>query len=77
MNQEIKEKWLEALRSGKYKQGFTRLKQNNRYCCLGVLCSLLPGDWQRVTGETYKFHYMYNHESQGYVGYVNLPDIII
>lgn len=28
--------WLEALRSGKYKQGTGSLKKKNRYCCLGI-----------------------------------------
>lgn len=40
MNQEIKQKWLAALRSGEYKQGRGCLKRDNRYCCLGVLCDL-------------------------------------
>lgn len=30
--------WVEALRSGKYKQGFKGLCNNKRYCCLGVAC---------------------------------------
>lgn len=38
MNPEIKQNWLEALRSGKYQQGRGCLKQGNKYCCLGVLC---------------------------------------
>jgi hypothetical protein len=29
-----------ALRSGKYSRGTSRLKSNNNYCCLGVLCDL-------------------------------------
>ena len=38
MNEVIKEKWCAALRSGKYKQGYTALKDiYGRYCCLGVL----------------------------------------
>lgn len=41
MNKEIKAKWIEALRSGKYKQGKAALRtENNEYCCLGVLCEL-------------------------------------
>jgi hypothetical protein len=40
MNQEIKTKWLEALRSGAYQQGRTYLRTDNKYCCLGVLCDL-------------------------------------
>lgn len=46
MIKEIKESWLKALRSGKYKQGSEMLvydegfNGNLRYCCLGVLCHL-------------------------------------
>ena len=37
--QEIKDKWLTALRSGEYKQGRAQLYNDlsNSYCCLGVL----------------------------------------
>ena len=40
MNPEIKSKWIESLRSDKYKQGKTFLKYNDRFCCLGVLCDI-------------------------------------
>lgn len=52
MNPEIKAKWVEALRSGKYKQGTGKLRRLTRtlmglpdvstdqFCCLGVLCEL-------------------------------------
>ena len=38
----VKRKWLAALRSGKYKQGdaFLYNKDDNSYCCLGVLCEI-------------------------------------
>lgn len=40
MNKEIKAKWIEALRSGKYKQTTEGvLYDGNAYCCLGVLCA--------------------------------------
>lgn len=37
---EFKEKWVAALRSGKYKQGAGKLfsDASNTYCCLGVAC---------------------------------------
>lgn len=42
MKKLYKEKWLEALRSGKYEQGQRCLKTNdNRFCCLGVLCDVV------------------------------------
>lgn len=40
MDKELAVKWIEALRSGKYKQGRSRLKHSGRYCCLGVLCEV-------------------------------------
>ena len=41
MNQEIKAKWVNALRSGDYEQGQGALKNpDGQYCCLGVLCDL-------------------------------------
>lgn len=40
MKKEIKKLWVEALRSGEYNQGHSRLKNGNEYCCLGVLCDL-------------------------------------
>jgi hypothetical protein len=45
VNNEVKAKWVAALRSGEYKQGLTRLKTvyegiDPKFCCLGVLCDL-------------------------------------
>lgn len=44
MKTEIKTRWVEALRSGDYKQGKSFLATEDsgemRYCCLGVLCEL-------------------------------------
>ncbi len=40
MNPEYKQKWIEALRSGKYKQCKETLFDGVGYCCLGVLCEI-------------------------------------
>jgi hypothetical protein len=40
MNTEVKKKWIDALRSGKYDQGSEKLRSVQGYCCLGVLCDL-------------------------------------
>ena len=62
MDPEIKKQWVEALRSGKYYQGRSALRQvdtedpNNvsTYCCLGVLCDLaLKADAPGVKDWTY------------------------
>lgn len=40
MNPEVKTEWVRALRSGEYEQGFSALRTNDEFCCLGVLCDL-------------------------------------
>ena len=41
-------KWLEGLRSGKYKRGQRTLKTHDgKYCCLGVLQQVVDGDVER------------------------------
>ena len=45
MKKKVMEKWVKALRSGRYKQGRHALKYKTkagvvRHCCLGVLCDL-------------------------------------
>jgi hypothetical protein len=44
MNKELKQAWIDALRSGKYTQGQGLLKKrtDDIYCCLGVLCEVSP-----------------------------------
>lgn len=39
-------KWVEALRSGNYRQGTGFLKNGDRFCCLGVMCDIHdPNKW--------------------------------
>jgi hypothetical protein len=45
MNAELKAKWIEALRSGKYEQGLGYLHSEKTYCCLGVLHEVMGGEW--------------------------------
>lgn len=40
MDQELKRKWVEALRSGEYVQGTGSYEWQNTFCCLGVLCKV-------------------------------------
>lgn len=44
MNPEIKTRWVTALLSGKYKQGAGYLNENDRFCCLGVLCDVVKDE---------------------------------
>jgi hypothetical protein len=47
MNNEIKQEWISALRSGEYKQAKHVLNGDGGMCCLGVLCDL----YMKKTGE--------------------------
>ncbi|QGT54330.1 hypothetical protein b3_0086 [Synechococcus phage B3] len=40
MKQEIKERWVAALRSGEYRQTRSTLRDETGFCCLGVLTDL-------------------------------------
>ena len=72
MNKEIKQKWLEALRSGKYRKGTHALKRKfpenteAEYCCLGVfceICGLKPvSSREAFSGITY-FSYQFDNEA--------------
>lgn len=63
MRTALKKRWTKALRSGKYKQGKSALRKQERdtltgdlkpevetFCCLGVLCDLVePKEWELYT----------------------------
>lgn len=59
---EFKAKWVEALRSGKYEQGWRGLydKDHNRYCCLGVACFILGVKYHNLSDKTYPTRIMSN-----------------
>ena len=40
MTPQVKENWVNALRSGEYQQGAGKLRNSDGFCCLGVLCDL-------------------------------------
>lgn len=46
MDQKIKQKWIRALRSGRYKQTQNQLHDGKAYCCLGVLCRVVGAKYQ-------------------------------
>lgn len=54
MHNDIKKRWVEALRSGEYEQGEKKLRTDeDKFCCLGVLCDLAVkdglGEWLRYS----------------------------
>ena len=69
---DIKQRWVEALRSKKYKQGRERLlDEDDNYCCLGVLGDLAVEDnvcsWE---------DYGYLDDGSGESSYLALPRFI-
>lgn len=48
MDKEIKDKWIDTLKNGDYKQGTFGLRSaDNKFCSLGVLCDVVDNDrWQ-------------------------------
>jgi hypothetical protein len=60
MNPDVKKKWVEALSSGKYKQGRDALRRKDAFCCLGVLCDLASqdgtGKWGKAGDKLYHFY---------------------
>ena len=49
---EWRRKWVEALRSGEYRQTSGVLRDRDGFCCLGVLCDLSKtGEWVKDGGD--------------------------
>ena len=60
MDQTIKNKWVEALRSGTYKQAKNRLRTSKGFCCLGVLCDVVDSTKWAEGNPFFAPHYFYN-----------------
>lgn len=47
----LRDRWIAALRSGEYEQGYGALREIGGYCCLGVLADLInPHGWTSCGG---------------------------
>lgn len=46
MSADLLKKWIAALRSGEYKQTVSSLRDDNGFCCLGVLEDILGCEWK-------------------------------
>lgn len=76
MKRAVRAKWVAELRSGKYKQGRSKLHQRgqgtepDQFCCLGVLChmAVVDGLPLRVVGDTYG-----DRDVTKYGGEISLP----
>lgn len=62
MKKELKKKWVEALRSGKFKQTkkflCTRKEDTQEYCCLGVLCEVMGIPKKKSYDNVYSYEFI-------------------
>src|SRR6201999_3937912 len=90
MDPEKKRIWIEALRSGKYKQGQTWLKntrEENRLCCLGVYADAVEHvewvdghyhsrfEYNGLTFDTNVSHEMISAEQQSHL--IKMNDVFL
>jgi hypothetical protein len=77
MKKNVAKIWIKALRSGKYKQGKSFLKQFNskgqpKHCCLGVLCELYNDTMKKNHKKTISVKF--RDDSHLYYGYVKFAN---
>jgi len=83
MDSSLKQKWVRALRSGKYIQTSGALRTEDGYCCLGVLCDVYDSEnWtlaphEELGHESEEWHYQ--TKSRGYTNVMKdvLPDQVV
>lgn len=83
MDSNLKQKWVRALRSGKYFQASGALRTEDGYCCLGVLCDVYDSSkWTLATDEDFGDESIEWHYSTEFNGFNNvmkdvLPDAVM
>lgn len=74
MDKRLKNKWVKKLRSGEVKQGQFALKDSlGGYCCLGVLCTVLPKRLKSAFDMVEREHVMYLTNASGVVMKGSIP----
>jgi hypothetical protein len=70
---DLRKKWVDALRSGDYKQGKHYLRSgDDSFCCLGVLCDIMGLPTSKQDGQG---PYAYESKGGNYTAYLS-PTII-
>lgn len=83
MTPELATKWVEALRSGDYKQAKSILydKEENAYCCLGVLYKIVCGrnpaqGREKLSNEDLKIPSKYQLDDQEEDWFIQMNDTV-
>jgi len=78
MNPQIKQKWLNALRSGEYQQTQRHLRTEDGFCCLGVLCDLYVKEnnveWEIDEDDIYRYEKHFTLLPPSVVGWAGVED---
>lgn len=79
MNKQVKQKWIDALRSGEYQQDKFTLKSPKGFCCLGVLTDLYlkekNQDWVYTTKKGYSFGEFESTLSNVVINWCDFPNL--
>ena len=71
---EFKAQWVEALRSGRYRQGRHALRdRHDKYCCLGVACEITGTGWFEHTFSSGVLGYVTTNHGMEYPTPNDLP----
>ena len=77
MNPQIKQKWVDALRSCEYQQTQGRLRKEDGFCCLGVLCDLYIKEnnveWE-IEDDIYRYEKHFTVLPPSVVGWAGVED---
>ena len=66
MKAKLKTRWLEALRSDRYKQIFGTLRDRRGFCALGVFCDIASTDgWEQLRNGRYILNEIGDGRGQG------------
>jgi hypothetical protein len=75
MNKQVKEQWLNALRSNEYSQAQGQLKNRKGFCCLGVLMDLYIQeknlDWKFYPG-SHEFNSVDSHLNNTFIDWTDI-----
>lgn len=65
MKRDVRDMWVEALRSGEFSQTRNALKKHDGHCCLGVLCEIHPDvQFEDGPGGDTAVHTAYRHHNE-------------
>lgn len=69
------QKWVDALRSGEYEQGKEYLEDDNKYCCLGIACSIAEENGiavnKNIDGSLSGFTLRFQTQAQEWLGIID------